>query len=173
MVSKRMAEKYCKEDISLIENYDIAVADTQNKWVIHHRDEVKILPSGIRVNRSREYLKEIGLLFDCPANELIFMLQKDHAKLHFTGHTYTNGRILSAEQRLKCSRPGEQNGMYGKHHSEESRNKISVNKRGKHIKSFTDEHKRKIAEANKHRIWTAEMRENMRQAQLKRFNKDK
>lgn len=173
MISIRKAKKYCKEDISLIENYDIAVADTKNRWIIHHRDEVKILPLGIRVNRSVEYLKENGRYYNCPANELIFMLQKDHARVHFTGHTYNKGRTMPDEQRLKCARPAEQNGMFGKHHSEETRNKISESKQGKHIKPFTDEHKRKIAEANKRRVWTAEMRENMRQAQLKRFNKDK
>ena len=37
MISETKAKLYCKDDISLIENYEQAVNDPINKWVIHHR----------------------------------------------------------------------------------------------------------------------------------------
>ena len=51
MISERYAKQYCKDDISLIENYEQAVNDPINKWVIHHRRGTIY---------SREGLKEIG-----------------------------------------------------------------------------------------------------------------
>lgn len=74
--------KYCSEDISLIENYEKAVADKENMWDCHHRDEVRVLPSGLVALRSREELIENGRYYDCPANELIFMKHEDHISLH-------------------------------------------------------------------------------------------
>lgn len=41
-------------------------------------------------------------------------------------------------------------------HTKETKNKISQSKLGKKIKPFTEDHKRKIAEATKNRIWTEE-----------------
>lgn len=74
--------KYCKEDISLIENYEKAIADKENMWDCHHRDEVRVLPSGLVVLRTMEELIENGRYYDCPANELIFMKREDHLALH-------------------------------------------------------------------------------------------
>ena len=37
MISKSNAEKYCAEDISLIENYKDAINDKFYKWHCHHR----------------------------------------------------------------------------------------------------------------------------------------
>lgn len=79
----RNAQKYCSEDLSLIENYELAKNDpTPNKWCIHHRDECKVLPSGIIVCRTMEELIENGRYYNCPANELIFLTQSEHWKLH-------------------------------------------------------------------------------------------
>lgn len=53
MIDKRRAKSYCKEDVTKIENYDKAVNDKTQTWHCHHRDEVKVLPSGITVIRSK------------------------------------------------------------------------------------------------------------------------
>ena len=37
MIDKKRAIKYCRDDISLIENYDKAVSDTTQSWHCHHR----------------------------------------------------------------------------------------------------------------------------------------
>ena len=79
---------YCKEDISLIENYDQAVNDKTQIWDCHHKNE-------IIMNMNRDELKEAHLYFDRPASELIFLTRSDHCKLHsktnsrFTGKHHT------------------------------------------------------------------------------------
>lgn len=82
MISERHVRNYCRDDISKIENYEQAVNDTTHTWVCHHKDECKLLPSGIIVLRTMEELKEIGRYYNCPANELIFLTNSEHWKLH-------------------------------------------------------------------------------------------
>ena len=41
MISLRTVTKYCGEDISKIENYDKAIADTTQMWICHHRLEIQ------------------------------------------------------------------------------------------------------------------------------------
>lgn len=88
----RDAHKYCCEDLSLIENYELAKNDPEpNKWCIHHRDECRVLPSGMIVIRTMDELKENGRYYNCPANELIFLTQSDHWKLHHKMGTFGFG----------------------------------------------------------------------------------
>lgn len=37
MISLNTAKKYCKDDISKIENYEQAINDKENIWECHHR----------------------------------------------------------------------------------------------------------------------------------------
>ena len=39
MISENQVKKYCREDISLIENYDKAINDKTQTWDCHHRKE--------------------------------------------------------------------------------------------------------------------------------------
>lgn len=103
MINKKQAEKFCKEDISKIENYEKAVADPTQTWVCHHRDGVKILPSGIEVRRSKEELEENGRYYNCPANELIFLTREEHTILHQKGNKYWKGKHHSEESKIKIS----------------------------------------------------------------------
>lgn len=83
MISKYV-NKFCKEDPSMIENYDKAMADTTQTWHCHHRDEIRTLPSGMIVIRSKQELIDNGRYDNCPANELIFLTNAEHARLHST-----------------------------------------------------------------------------------------
>ena len=67
--------KYCKEDISLIENYDKAISDTSEIWDCHHRLETEL-------NVSAKQLIKMNLYYDRPASELIFLTHAEHTKLH-------------------------------------------------------------------------------------------
>ena len=78
MINEYCVKAYCSEDISLIENYDLAIADTTQTWEIHHRGE--ILPCG---RFSVDDLKKFGLYFNRPASELIFLTKAEHTRLHF------------------------------------------------------------------------------------------
>lgn len=94
----RDAQRYCKEDLSLIENYELAKNDpTPNKWCIHHRDEIRITPSGLISHRSVEELVENDRYYNCPANELIFLTQSDHWKLHHKLGTFSFDEDFSSK----------------------------------------------------------------------------
>ena len=80
MINEYCVKAYCSEDISLIENYELAINDTTQTWEIHHRGEV--LPCG---RFSADDLKKFGLYYNRPASELIFLTPAEHNRLHFKG----------------------------------------------------------------------------------------
>ena len=98
MINKYAAKQYCCEDISLIENYELAIKDDV-KYVCHHRLEIEL-------HLRQKQLKELDLYYNRPASELIFLTDIEHKKLHAAGEyntMYGNGDKLK----------GEKNGMYG------------------------------------------------------------
>ena len=110
MINEFYAKSYCSDDISLIENYDKAIADTTQTWDCHHRGE--ILPCG---RFSRDDLKKFGLYFNRPAAELIFLTQTAHLQLHYKGVPFSEdhkkalseahkGHSVSEEHRAKLSK---------------------------------------------------------------------
>ena len=126
MVNEYQTKRFCKDDFSLIENYDKAIADKTQTWHCHHRRETIYSRSG---------LIEIGEYYNRPACELIFLTPNEHHKLHKIGENnpnfgkpaWNNGKHHSEETRKKMSEAnkGENNPMFGKHHSEETRKKMS------------------------------------------------
>ena len=148
----RRFERYCCEDVSLIENYEKALADNFKGWVIHHRLETKC-PI---FKPTLKQLVQAGLYYKRPACELIFMKIEDHVSLHCKGKKRSDehrrklsealkGRVISEEHRRKLSEANK-----GKHRSEEAKRKISEAKKGKHR---SEETKRKISEAKKDKHW--------------------
>ena len=79
MINEYCAKSYCSEDISLIENYNQAIADEERTWDIHHRRECD---ENGRTLFTGTQLKEMGLYFNRPAAELIFVTRSMHWKLH-------------------------------------------------------------------------------------------
>ena len=119
MIDKKRAIKYCKDDISLIENYDKAFSDTTKMWHCHHRRETIF---------SRKDLIEIGEYYNRPACELIFLTPTDHQRLHKLGKpSGMKDKHQSAEARKKMSesKKGENHPFFSKHHSAEARKKMS------------------------------------------------
>ena len=157
--------EYCREDISLIENYDKAIADTTETWECHHRLEIQEGKT-----YSMKELKALRLYYMRPACELIFLTKSDHSRLHAMnrskehkekvkaafakmtveekkvfgvknkGNTYRLGKKLSEETKQKIRQKA-----IGRKHSEETKLKCKTNLG----KKFSEEHKRKISEANK------------------------
>lgn len=80
MINEYTAKKYCSEDLSLIENYELAVNDHTQTWHCHHRGEV--LPCG---RFSPNDLNKFGLYYNRPASELIFLTKAQHTRLHKSG----------------------------------------------------------------------------------------
>ena len=104
MINKEKIKSYCKDDISMIENYDKAIADTTQVWHCHHRRETIF---------SKSDLIEIGEYYNRPACELIFLTSLEHKRLH------NLGKRISAETRKKLSEANK-----GKHLSEYHKRKI-------------------------------------------------
>lgn len=99
MISTRASE-YCREDLSLIENYAEAMADKTQVWHVHHRDEIRVLPSGMVARRTLQDLIEAGRYYQCPANELIFVTNAEHHKIHFKGRVGNRlGSRMTPEQK--------------------------------------------------------------------------
>lgn len=113
-IKKLHYKHFCKEDISLIENYDKAMADTTQIWSCHHRLETHKYKDRKReewVERdgcvSRDELKAFGLYYNRPAKELIFMTESDHKKLHKKGSHFseeTKQKMKDAwkKRKLEC-----------------------------------------------------------------------
>lgn len=128
MIRENRAMLYCCEDISNIENYELALNDKEQVWHCHHRGE--ILPCG---RYSMDSLKKFGLYWNRPASELIFMTCSEHRRLHAHAMGFGGG------------------GRYywkGKHMPSEVTEKMSAAKKGK---KKSENHKRCISEAIK--LW--------------------
>ena len=116
---------YCRQP-ELIENYSKAIADNSEIWACHHRLETHNSNGERRlVDILGTELIALGLYYDRPPEELIFLTQSEHMRLHRIG------------------KPGA---MKDKHHSDETKRKMSESHKGK---PKSEEHKRKLSEAHK------------------------
>ena len=139
-------ELYC-DDIESVENYEKAKTDDFRGWDCHHRLETHTSDGDKRaINIYKKELIALGMYFYRPANELIFLTRKEHNRLH--------------------------NSFKGKHHSDESKKKLSAAHKGKHLSEKT---KLKISNAIKgelHPMYgkhhTEEARKKISDAALKR-----
>ena len=159
MINKKQAIKYCKNDISLIENYDKAIADKTQIWHCHHRRETIYSRSG---------LIEIGEYYNRPAEELIFLTPNEHHRLHNLGKpAWNKGKHLSAETRKKMSEAlkGKKCYIFGKHLSAETRKKMSEAQNGENNywfgKHHSEETRKKMSESKKGKPKSAEARKKM------------
>ena len=148
MIYLKNVKKFCRDDISLIENYDKAIADKTQIWDCHHRRETIY---------SAKELIDIGEYYNRPACELIFLTKSEHTRLHHLGKHHSEG----TRKKISESNNGENNPMFGKHHSAEARKKMSEVHKGKHRSAETC---KKIAEANKGKHHSDETRQKMSEA---------
>ena len=137
---KHNFERYCTEPEN-IENYEDAKKDNFKGWHCHHRLETHNSDGERRlVDITVDELKALDMYYRRPASELIFMKHSEHTQLH---------------------QKGEDNSMYGKHHSEETKKKMREAKKGKHL---SEETRKKIREAKKGKPKSEETRKKMREA---------
>ena len=71
-------KQYCKEYWK-IENYDIAFKEDFKGWNCHHRLEVTLDGENVHDMKS---LDRLGMYYDRPYFELIFLRTKEHNDLH-------------------------------------------------------------------------------------------
>ena len=159
MISERYAKEFCKDDISLIENYEQAINDPTQTWDCHHRLELTL--DG-EFAHNREELKRLGMYYNRPYFELIFLTKSEHQRIHHKDKHRAaatkqkmsashKGKIFSAETRARMSeaKKGKPAPTKGKTLSAEHRVKISEAKKNKKLPPFTEEHRAKIAEARR------------------------
>ena len=132
MINEYSARQYCRDDISKIENYNKAVNDLTQTWNLHHRLELTL--DG-EFALSTEQLKMHDMYYNRPYYELIFLTRTEHAKLHMKGKNHPlYGKHHSEETKRKMSeaKKCENNPLYSKHLSEETKKKISEVRKGRH-----------------------------------------
>ena len=140
MISIEKATRYCCEPIEHIENYAAAVADKDRKWVCHHRDEIRVLPSGMVARRTSDELIENGRYWLVPANELIFMLDTEHRAMHahYQPATEECRKRIGLSNKIRPRRTGFKTSMITKE-------KLRLAQTGKVL---TTETRKKISQAN-------------------------
>ena len=113
MINIQKVKTYCNGDITLIENYDKAIADQTQTWECHHRKETDEGLTG-------EELKEMGLYYDRPPEEFILLTPQEHKEIH------VNCKELHLKKCKKISQT-----LTGVKHSAERRKKNSESHKGK------------------------------------------
>ena len=131
-------ERYCKE-YENIENYQKALADNFVGWDCHHRLETWNSDGERRlVDITPAELKALGMYYNIPASELIFLTVNEHRTLHKVSE--------DTKKKLSEANKGENNSMFGKHHTEDTKKKISEANKGKKL---SEETRKKLSEAAK------------------------
>ena len=107
MISERTAKIYCSDDISLIENYNQAIADADKMWDIHHRRECD---GEGRTLFTKKQLIEMNVYYKRPASELVFVTRSMHWKIHHEmcskgGKISGGSEAAKKAVKEKCSKP--------------------------------------------------------------------
>ena len=143
--------RYCrKNEEHLIENYELAKADNFVNWDLHHRLELTL---DDKYAHSRDELKRLGMYYNRPYFELIYIKHSDHRRLHALCSSETTHkkmseaqhcRVITAEHRMNLSKAAKNRSkeVYdriasanrGKKRSEETRRKMSASARNRRSK---------------------------------------
>lgn len=102
--TKKQLEKCFCTNPKRIENYARAISDEKHMWECHHRLETHFSDGTERpknVQLSREELIALGVYYNRPAEELIFLTKSEHRKLHNRWINHPEG--WTEEQKKKHS----------------------------------------------------------------------
>lgn len=118
-------------------NFEKAKDDNFKGWCCHHRLQTWTSDGERRlVNISADELKSLGMYYNRPAEELIFLTSSEHSILH---------------------NKGENNPNYGKHFSEEHKRKI-----GEASRNRSEETRKKLSAVSKGTSWYNNGKTNIR-----------
>lgn len=124
MISKSTILVFCSGDFTKIENYDKAIADNTQTWVIHHRAETHFsngTQKPVSAYLTKAELVALDMYYDRPPEELIFMTRSDHNSLHHKNH------VMSEEAKIKLAESHR-----GKKASLEAKQNMSKSRKGKY-----------------------------------------
>lgn len=117
----------------LIENYDLAISDTTQTWVCHHRLETHFsdgTPRPKNAQLSREELIALGMYYNRPSEELIFLTEKEHNNVHHKEKKRSGETRRNISEALK-GKPSLRKGIKTGPRSEETKKKLSESHKGK------------------------------------------
>lgn len=134
-------KQYCK-DYENIENYEAAKKDNFKGWCCHHRLQTWTSEVERRaIDITAAELQALGMYYNRPADELIFLKIGEHSRLHM------KGKKISVESKKKNSEAHK-----GKRLSEETKNKISDERKGKPKSAETRNKMSEAMKGNKHAL---------------------
>lgn len=110
MINEKYAKMYCKDDITKIENYQEAVNDKENLWIIHHKLETTL--DGEFAHKKKDLIR-MCMYYQRPYFELVFLTQKDHRKVH---NKIRKSNGLFGRKRTNKEIENVVKGMVGKKH---------------------------------------------------------
>lgn len=137
MICEKTVKKFCK-DFTKIENYDKAIADKTQTWHCHHRLETE--STGAVVESTMRDLMDWNIYYDRPPEELIFLTESEHRKLHKNN----KNRAFSKEWKDNLSEAHK-----GYVQSAETRLKRSLAMKGKNTYKRSEEHRQKMKDSSK------------------------
>lgn len=142
-----MKNMFCNE-LEKIENFEKAKAENFKGWNIHHKLETHNSEGKKRrVDITPEELKALGMYFERPAEELIYLTIAEHTRIHHKGKARTEERKNKISNTLKGHSVSEQTRnkisqkLKGRPLSEETKIKISLSTKGGNKTSFKKGHK--------------------------------
>ena len=147
MIAKDLDKVVRKGELTKIENYDKAIADTTQTWICHHRLELTL--DGEFAHLSKELIR-MGMYYHRPYFELIFLTESEHKSIH---GKEKKGMKFKEEHRKNLSKA-----LTGRKLSEETRKKMSEARKGEKKPPRSTEHKKKISETLKGRKLSEETR---------------
>lgn len=86
-----------------IENYAFAISDDKRMWECHHRLETHFsdgTPRPRNAQLSKEELIALGMYYNRPAEELIFLTKPEHRKLHNRWVNHTEGHTEETKKKI-------------------------------------------------------------------------
>lgn len=140
MINNSKAKLFCRDDISLIENYNEAIADTENVWVCHHRLELTL--DGEFANSAEDLIRH-GMYYKRPYFELIWLPKNVHRQMHGIKKALSNNTL----KKLSDKQKGINNSMHGKEPWNKGKTGVQV---GANIgRKFSKEWREKLSNAHK------------------------
>lgn len=138
MINLRFIKKCCKDDYTQIENYEQAINDNSQTWVLHHKLEIH----EDYIN-SKEQMINMNLYYERPSNELIFLTKAEHNRIHTKHRKLSEETLKHKSEAMKSFWSSEEGSIrkqemkpklklinLGRVRSEETKNKISNSKKG-------------------------------------------
>lgn len=138
MISTRECYKKYSDRFTEIENYEKALKDPKEIWVVHHRLETHFSDGTtrpVKAQLTKDELIALDVYYNRPPEELIFLTRAEHAKLHYTNKPRTEDvkqKISRANKGKPSWNKGKSAWNKGLPASTETREKLSEIHKGKH-----------------------------------------